>query len=49
METNAQTAYISDGVSETFFAMGMCLPAGPCVTDDDVKYIVNSIKEAIIL
>ena len=41
-------AYVN-GVSETFFAMGMCLPAGPCVTDDDVKYIVNSIKEAIIL
>ena len=41
-------AYVN-GVSETFFAMGMCLPAGPCVTDDDVKYIVNSFKEAIIL
>ena len=41
-------AYVN-GVSETFFAMGMCLPAGPCVTDDDVRYIVNSIKEAIIL
>lgn len=29
------------------FKVGMCLPAGPYVTDDDVKYIVECIKEAI--
>ena len=34
-------------VSEAVFKVGMCLPAGPCVTDDDVKYIVDSIKDAI--
>lgn len=38
----------TNGVSEEIFKKGFCLPAGPCVTDDDVKYIVNSIKEAII-
>ena len=39
-------AYVS-GVSEDIFKVGMCLPAGPYVTDDDVKYIVDCIKEAI--
>ena len=39
-------AYIN-GVSEEIFKVGMCLPAGPYVTDDDVKYIVDCIKETI--
>lgn len=39
-------AYIN-GVSEAIFKVGMCLPAGPYVSDDDVKYIVDIIKEAI--
>ena len=39
-------AYVN-GVSEAIFKVGMCLPAGPCVTDDDVKYIVETIKNAI--
>lgn len=34
----------TDGTSEALFARGLCLPAGPCVTDDDVNYIVNRIK-----
>lgn len=40
-------AYIN-GVSEAIFKIGMCLPAGPWVTDEDVYYIVECIKEAII-
>lgn len=32
-------AYIN-GVSEAIFKIGMCLPAGPWVTDEDVYYIV---------
>lgn len=40
-------AYVN-GVSEAFFKVGMCLPAGPYVTDDDVRYIAESIKEAIV-
>lgn len=40
-------AYVN-GVSESLFATGICLPAGPWVTDDDVRYIVESIKSAII-
>ena len=40
-------AYVN-GVSEAIFKVGMCLPAGPYVTDDDVKYIVDTIKANII-
>ena len=39
-------AYVN-GVSEAIFKVGMCLPAGPYVTDEDVKYIVEIIKSAI--
>jgi len=39
-------AYVN-GVSEELFKVGMCLPAGPCVTDEDVRYIVECIREAI--
>ena len=39
-------AYVN-GVSEALFKIGMCLPAGPCVSDDDVKHIVETIKSAI--
>ena len=39
-------AYVN-GVSEALFKVGMCLPAGPYVTDDDVRYIVDTIKAAI--
>ena len=39
-------AYVN-GVSEAIFKVGMCLPAGPYVTDEDVHYIVDCIKEAI--
>lgn len=38
-------AYVN-GVSESLFKVGMCLPAGPFVTDDDVSYIVDTIKSA---
>lgn len=40
-------AYLN-GVSEEIFKVGICLPAGPCVTDEDVHYIVECIKEAIV-
>ena len=41
-------AYLN-GVSEAMFKIGMCLPAGPYVSDDDVRYIVDCIKNAIVL
>jgi len=40
-------AYVN-GVSEALFKVGMCLPAGPYVTDDDVRYIVETIKANIM-
>ena len=40
-------AYVN-GVSESIFKVGMCLPAGPYVTDEDIAYIVGKIKENII-
>ncbi len=40
-------AYVN-GVSEAIFKVGMCLPAGPYVSDDDVMYIVDTIKNAIV-
>ena len=39
-------AYIN-GVSEDLFKMGMCLPSGPYVTEDDARFIVEAIKELI--
>ena len=40
-------AYLN-GVSEEIFKVGFCLPAGPYVSDEDVRYIVDCIKEAIV-
>ena len=37
----------TNGVEEALFEVGFCLPAGPYVTDDNVRYIVECIKEAI--
>ena len=43
----AQAPAYVNGVSESVFKVGMCLPAGPYVSDDDVRYIVDTIKSAI--
>lgn len=40
-------AYVN-GVSEVIFKVGMCLPSGPYVTDEDVAYIVDCIKKNIL-
>lgn len=40
-------AYVN-GVSESLFKCGICLPAGPWVTDDHVRYIVDQIKANIL-
>ena len=40
-------AYVN-GISESLFKVGMCLPSGPCVSDEDAKYIVDTIKSAIL-
>ena len=43
----ADAAVYTNGVEEDLFKVGFCLPAGPYVTDEDVHYIVECIKEAI--
>lgn len=39
-------AYVN-GVSESLFKVGLCLPSGPCVTEEDVHYIVDTIKSSL--
>ena len=39
-------AYLN-GVSEDLFKKGLCLPSGPCVSDEDVRYIVKCIVESL--
>ena len=39
-------AYVN-GVSESIFKVGMCLPSGPMVSDEDVAYIIDTIRRAI--
>lgn len=38
----------TNGVSESLFKCGLCLPSGPCVSNEDVMYIVDVIKRAIM-
>lgn len=45
--SGSSVAYIN-GVSESLFKVGMCLPSGPYVTDDDVRYIVKTILDSIL-
>jgi dTDP-4-amino-4,6-dideoxygalactose transaminase len=40
-------AYVN-GVSESLFARGLCLPSGPYVTDEDVHYIVDTLRRSIV-
>ena len=37
-----------NGVSEELFRKGLCLPSGPYVREEDVRYIVENIKANII-
>ena len=43
----AGAPFYTNGVEEAIFKVGFCLPAGPYVSDEDVHYIVDMIKEAI--
>ena len=38
----------TNGVSEDLFKVGICLPAGPYVNDEDVRYICDTIKASIL-
>ena len=37
-----------NGVSESLFKCGLCLPSGPCVSDEDIVYIADVIKRVIL-
>ncbi len=43
----ANSPAYTNGVSENLFKRGLCLPSGPCVSDDDIRYIVEQIKANI--
>ena len=36
-----------DGTCEKLFRKGLCLPSGPCVTDEDVERTINIIKKVV--
>lgn len=44
----AQNPAYVNGVSEALFKRGLCLPSGPCVTEEEVYYIVEQIKNALM-
>ena len=46
--TTDKSISYANGVSEDIFRSGMCLPAGPYVTDEDVRYIVDTIKANLL-
>jgi dTDP-4-amino-4,6-dideoxygalactose transaminase len=45
--TDKSISYVN-GVSEELFKVGMCVPSGPCVSEDEIRYIVQTIKDAIV-
>ena len=38
----------TNGIAEAMFKRGLCLPSGPMVTDEDVNYIIENIKNNIL-
>ena len=49
MVTSGQDTQIRvRGVAESLFRVGLCLPSGPYVTEDDVRYIVEAIKSLVL-
>lgn len=43
----ADNARYTNGVSEDLFSRGLCIPAGPWVTDDDARMIAETIKSVV--
>ncbi|MBR6963343.1 MAG: aminotransferase class I/II-fold pyridoxal phosphate-dependent enzyme [Prevotella sp.] len=39
-------AYVN-GVSESLFKVGLCLPSGPCVTNEDMEFLIDSIRSLV--
>lgn len=47
-QTSVKSEAYVNGVSESIFHRGLCLPSGPMVTDADVERIVSIIKDSIL-
>jgi dTDP-4-amino-4,6-dideoxygalactose transaminase len=47
-QTSASSVAYVNGVSEALFKQGLCLPSGPCVTDEQIAFIVDEIKKNIL-
>ena len=47
-QTSASSVAYVNGVSEALFKRGLCLPSGPCVTDEQIAFIVDEIKKNIL-
>lgn len=43
----ADCPYYGDGTSERIFERGLCLPSGSSLTDEQIIYVINSIKQYI--
>ena len=43
-QTSVKSIVYVNGVSESIFHRGLCLPSGPMVNDADVEHIINTIK-----
>ncbi len=46
-QTSCASVAYTHRIEQDLFKVGFCLPAGPYVSDEDVRYIVDCIKEAI--
>lgn len=38
----------TNGISEAVFKRGLCLPSGPMVSDQDIEYIISTIRDNIL-
>lgn len=43
----AKAPFYGDGTSEYLFDKGLCLPSGPTLTDEDIRFVVDSIISKI--
>ena len=46
-QTSVKSVAYANGVAESIFRRGLCLPSGPMVSDADVERIVNVIKDSL--
>ncbi len=44
----SQFPAFTNGVAESLFHRGICLPSGPYVTDEDADRVIDAIKSLIV-